>query len=396
MIESAYASFNHPAVAPLTQVDDNRFILELFHGPTLAFKDVAMQLLARLMDWSLERRRTQATIIGATSGDTGGAAIEAFRDSRHARVFILHPHGRVSDVQRRQMTCVDSGRVFNLAIEGTFDDCQSIVKALFNDHGFRDQVGLAGVNSINWARVMAQIVYYVTAAVALGAPDRAASFAVPTGNFGDVFAGYVASRMGLPIERLIVATNRNDILARFFATGEYRVCGVTPTISPSMDIQVASNFERLLLDLHDGDGAEVARDMTKLHEDGGFRVSAANLEKARRLFDGHRVDESETRAAIATTYRETGWLPDPHTAVGLTAARLRHDPRQPTVTLATAHAAKFPEAVMEAVGFRPEVPPRLAELTGRPERCARLKADLGMLKQFITKRARLGQGTTVT
>ncbi len=391
-----YAVFSHAAVGPLRQVGCADWVLELFHGPTLAFKDFALQLLGRLFDHALARRGDRITLVGATSGDTGSAAIAGCRGRANIDIFILHPWGRVSEVQRRQMTTVADANVHNIGIDGSFDDCQALVKALFQDRPFREKLRLSAVNSINWARVMAQIVYYVTAAVALGAPDRAASFAVPTGNFGDVFAGYVASRMGLPIERLIVATNRNDILARFFATGEYRVCGVTPTISPSMDIQVASNFERLLLDLHDGDGAEVARDMTKLHEDGGFRVSAANLEKARRLFDGHRVDESETRAAIATTYRETGWLPDPHTAVGLAAARLRHDPRQPTVTLATAHAAKFPEAVMEAVGFRPEVPPRLAELIGRPERCARLKADLGMLKQFITKRARLGQGTTVT
>ncbi len=396
LARETYAAFSHAAVAPLRQVGGADWVLELFHGPTLAFKDFALQLLGRLFDRALAARGTRITIVGATSGDTGSAAIAGCRGRANMDIFILHPWGRVSEVQRRQMTTVADANVHNIGIDGSFDDCQALVKALFQDRPLREALHLSAVNSINWARVMAQIVYYVTTAVALGAPDRAVSFAVPTGNFGDVFAGYAASRMGLPIERLIVATNRNDILARFFASGEYRVGEVTPTISPSMDIQVASNFERLLLDLHDGDGGAVVRDMTKLRDDGGFRVSARSLEKARRLFDGHRVDESETKAAIATTYSETGWLADPHTAVGLAAARLRHDPRQPTVTLATAHAAKFPDAVEAAVGIRPEVPRRLAELAGLPERCAQLKADFGAVKDFIVKHAWLGQGTTVT
>ncbi len=246
MIAEAYATFGHPAVTPLKQMDANQWLLELFHGPTLAFKDVAMQLLARLMDWSLKKRNSHATIVGATSGDTGGAAIDAFKNSRNATTIILHPHGRVSDVQRRQMTTVDSPAIHNIAIEGNFDDCQAILKALFNDHAFRDRVGLAGVNSINWARIMAQVVYYVSSAVALGAPDRKVSFCVPTGNFGDIFAGYTAKRMGVPIDRLVIATNVNDILDRTLKTGRYEMQGVKPSSSPSMDIQVSSNFERLL------------------------------------------------------------------------------------------------------------------------------------------------------
>ena len=285
MIAAAYASFGHPAVAPLKQMDDNQWLLELFHGPTLAFKDVAMQLLARLMDWALARRRTRATIVGATSGDTGGAAIEAFKASRHASVFMMHPHGRVSDVQRRQMTTVDSASVHNLAIEGNFDDCQAIVKALFNDLAFRDKVGLAGVNSINWARIMAQTVYYVTAAISLGAPSRSVSFCVPTGNFGDIFAGFVAKRMGLPIDRLVIATNVNDILDRTLKTGRYEQRGVKASTSPSMDIQISSNFERLLFEVHGRDPYAVRRLMQNLNQSSAFTIANRELDQIRHEFE---------------------------------------------------------------------------------------------------------------
>lgn len=385
MIDAAYASFGHPAVAPLTQVDDNRFILELFHGPTLAFKDVAMQLLARLMDWSLERRRTRATIIGATSGDTGGAAIEAFRASHHAEVFILHPHGRVSDVQRRQMTCVDSISVHNLAVEGTFDDCQAIVKALFNDHGFRDRVGLAGVNSINWARVMAQIVYYVTSALSLGAPDRAVSFCVPTGNFGDIYAGFAAKRMGLPVDRLAIATNVNDILDRTVKTGRYEVRGVTSSSSPSMDIQVSSNFERLLFDMHARDPHQVRRMMESLAQSGAFTIGGRELDAIRAEFDSGACDERETSATIAATLAATGALLDPHTAVGEAVARRLAGTQSPMVTLATAHPAKFPDAVEAASGVRPALPARLAHLMTALERFTVLPNSADAVKDFILR-----------
>ncbi len=305
MIAGAYASFGHPAVAPLKQLDDNHWLLELFHGPTLAFKDVAMQLLSRLMDWSLARRRARATIVGATSGDTGGAAIEAFRASHHASIFMLHPHGRVSEVQRRQMTTVASANVHNIALEGNFDDCQAIVKALFNDLAFRDRVGLAGVNSINWARIMAQVVYYVTAALSLGAPGRAVSFSVPTGNFGDIFAGFVAKRMGVPIDRLVIATNVNDILDRTLKTGRYETKGVRPSTSPSMDIQVSSNFERLLFEVHARDPYSVRRMMQSLAQSGSFMIHDRELDQIRHEFDSGATDEQQTAETIRQTLDET-------------------------------------------------------------------------------------------
>ena len=368
MLADAYAGFDHPAVAPLKQLDDNQWLLELFHGPTLAFKDVAMQLLARLMDWALAKRKTRATIIGATSGDTGGAAIEAFKASRHASIFILHPHGRVSDVQRRQMTTVDSASVHNIAIEGTFDDCQAIVKELFNDHKFRDGVGLAGVNSINWARIMAQIVYYVTAGLSLGAPDRQVSFCVPTGNFGDVLAGFVAKRMGLPVDRLVIATNVNDILDRALKTGRYDVTGVKPSSSPSMDIQVSSNFERLLFEVHNRDPNAVRRMMASLAQSGAFRIADRELQQIRNEFDSGAASEAATATTIRETLAQTGELLDPHTAVGYAVARRQAPSPSPMVTLATAHPAKFPAAVEEASGVRPALPPRLAHLLTAEER----------------------------
>ena len=383
MIAAAYASFGHPAVAPLKQLDDNQWLLELFHGPTLAFKDVAMQLLSRLMDWALARRRSRATIVGATSGDTGGAAIEAFQASQHASIFMLHPHGRVSDVQRRQMTTVAAPSVHNIALEGNFDDCQAIVKALFNDLAFRDTIGLAGVNSINWARIMAQVVYYVSAAVSLGAPGRAVSFCVPTGNFGDIFAGFVAKRMGLPIDRLVIATNVNDIIDRTLKTGHYETRGVKPSTSPSMDIQVSSNFERLLYEVHARDPYAVRRLMHNLQQAGSFTIGNRELDQIRHEFDSGATDEAATAATIRETLAATGELLDPHTAVGYAVARKSAPSSSPMVTLATAHPAKFPDAVKKASGTRPGLPPRLAHLMTAPERFTVLPNDVAKVRDFI-------------
>jgi len=384
MLDDAYRDFRHPATAPLVQIDDNLWLLELFHGPTLAFKDFALQLLGRLFDHVLGKRGARVTVIGATSGDTGSAAIHACMDRPNIDIFILHPEGRVSEVQRRQMTTVTASNVHNIAIRGTFDDCQALVKMMFNDIAFRRDMNLSTVNSINWARVMAQIVYYVTAAVSLGAPSRAVTFAVPTGNFGDVYAGYAASRMGLPVRRLIVATNRNDILARALTTGHYKVAGVSPTISPSMDIQVASNFERLLFDLYEGDGAAVTESMTALTAEGGFDIAPEPLARARALFGATRVDEDATLAEIARVHAETGLLIDPHTAVGVAAARaVAHDPAAPTIALATAHAAKFPDAVERATGRRPAAPAPLAGLLEAEERCQALDSDIAAVQNYI-------------
>jgi threonine synthase len=382
MIDAAYASFGHTAVTPLKQLDGNTWLLELFHGPTLAFKDVAMQLLARLMDHVLEKRKATATIIGATSGDTGGAAIEAFRAFKRSRIVILHPHGRVSEVQRRQMTTVLERNVHNLAIEGDFDACQAIVKGLFNDVPFRDQVRLSGVNSINWARIMAQAVYYVYAAVALGAPDRQISFSVPTGNFGDAFAGLVAKRMGLPIDRILIATNVNDILDRTLKTGRYELRAVVPSSSPSMDIQISSNFERLVYLASGGDATTVRRLMNGLGQSGAFTLDAAALNSIRKEFDAGAVSEAETACEIALTLKETGELLDPHTAVGRIAAR-HHRPASPMVVLATAHPAKFPDAVEKASAIRPHLPFRLSHLLKAPERFTVLPNKLAAVKDFI-------------
>ena len=383
IIGRAYASFDHVARCPLVQIGANDWLLELFHGPTLAFKDVAMQLIGQMFETVLKRRGERVTIIGATSGDTGSAAIEAFRGLEAARVYILFPEGRVSEVQRRQMTTPSEANVQAIAVAGDFDDCQALVKDLFNDHEFRDEVRLGGVNSINWARVLAQTVYYFTAAVALGAPARSVSFTVPTGNFGDIFAGYVASRMGLPIDRLVIATNRNDILHRTLETGEHRREGVHPTISPSMDIEVSSNFERLLFELLDREGAAVIQLMDEL-KSGGFRLSQGALERLRTVFSSARADEAETAEAIARTWRETGEIVCPHTAVGLHAARVqRGDPARPMVTLATAHAAKFPDAVEAACGIRPRLPVRMADLFDRPERVTYVENNAEALKGLI-------------
>jgi threonine synthase len=386
MIDAAYATFGHKAVAPLKQLDANHWLLELFHGPTLAFKDVAMQLLARLMDWSLTRSNSTATIVGATSGDTGGAAIEAFANSKRASIFILHPHGRVSEVQRRQMTTVIAPHVHNIALEGTFDDAQAHVKAMFNDMAFRERVALSGVNSINWARIMAQTVYYVTSALALGAPGRAVSFTVPTGNFGDIFAGYAAMRMGVPIARLVIATNVNDILDRTLKTGRYEVTGVKPSTSPSMDIQVSSNFERLLFETHGRDAAAVAGMMASLQQSGSFAIGEKSLKEMRALFGSSRTGEAETAETIRMTLAETGELLDPHTAVGYAAAKLHARESEPMVTLATAHPAKFPDAVEKASGIRPGLPDRLSDLLQRPEKMEVLPNDLKTLQNYILAR----------
>ncbi|MFP4304304.1 MAG: threonine synthase [Rhodosalinus sp.] len=386
MIGRAYGAFRHDARAPLKQLAPNHFLLELFHGPTLAFKDFAMQLIGQLFQSALARQGRRACIVGATSGDTGSAAIEAFRGLDNVDVFILFPHGRVSEVQRRQMTTPEEANVHALAIEGHFDDAQARVKDMFNDHAFRDEVGLAAVNSINWARVLAQAVYYFTAAVSLGAPHRAVSFTVPTGNFGDVFAGYIAKRMGLPIGRLVVATNQNDILHRCLTTGRYEVEGVSPSISPSMDIQVSSNFERALFDVYDRDGAAVAQLMEELKGQGGFTLSQGALDRLRETFASGRASEDQTRAAIARTLEATGELLCPHSAVGVHVAEQVRDPHVPMVTLATAHPAKFPDAVAEATGRRPGLPPGMANLYERPERVTRVDNDLAAIENLIRER----------
>ena len=385
----AYATFRHRAVAPLVQIAPATWVLELFHGPTLAFKDVAMQVLARLMERTLTRRGMGATIVGATSGDTGGAAIEAFRGRAAIDVFILYPDGRVSDVQRRQMTTPSEDNVHAVAIDGTFDDCQGLVKGLFNDLALRDELGLAGVNSINWARLLAQMVYYVTAAVALGAPARRVSFVVPTGNFGDIFAGWAARQMGLPVDRLAIATNMNDILVRTFASGRYALGGVTATASPSMDIQISSNFERLLFELAGREPARVRAQMGALAQGGAFDLSNAELGHLRRDFEAARVDEAETLGEIGRVHRETGYVLDPHTAVGVGATRkIGLDPTTPAVVLGTAHPAKFPDAVARAIGVPPPVPEIVRRQAMLPERVERLPADQAAVARFIRARSR--------
>ncbi len=384
LIGTAYAGFGHAARAPLVQLGANHFLLELFHGPTLAFKDFAMQLIGQLFQAALARTGGRVTIVGATSGDTGSAAIEAFRGLSNVDVFILYPQGRVSEVQRRQMTTPTEANVHALALEGDFDDCQARVKDMFNDFAFRDAVGLAGVNSINWARVLAQVVYYFSSAVSLGAPHRAVSFTVPTGNFGDIYAGVIAKRMGLPVEKLVIATNQNDILHRAMTSGVYQTDGVRPSISPSMDIQVSSNFERALFDAHGRDGAAVAALMADL-KTGGFRISANALTALRADFASGRCSEDETRATIARLRDTTGEILCPHTAVGVKVAEEHLGPT-PMITLATAHPAKFPDAVEAAIGLRPALPPRMADLYDRPERLTRVPNDLGAIQSLIRER----------
>lgn len=385
LIKAAYAGFAHPARAPLTQLGPNHFLLELFHGPTLAFKDFAMQLIGQLFQASLARSGKRITIVGATSGDTGSAAIEAFRGLDNVDVFILFPDGRVSDVQRRQMTTPSEANVHALALDGDFDDCQAAVKAMFADAAFRDRVGLAAVNSINWGRVLAQVVYYFSAATALGAPERSVSFTVPTGNFGDIYAGSIARAMGLPIDRLVIATNRNDILHRTIQTGAYTKQGVSPTISPSMDIQVSSNFERALFDAYGRDSDAVRADMEALSE-GGFSVSQGGIDALRAGFASGRASEDETLQTITDHYHRTGALICPHTAVAIKVAD-EHPGATPMVTLATAHPAKFPDAVAQATGVHPPLPAHMADLFDRAERVTRVPNDLDALK------ARISEGT---
>ncbi|MGD9784388.1 MAG: threonine synthase [Hyphomicrobiaceae bacterium] len=391
MAREAYAGFGHAAVTPLVQITPNRFVLELFHGPTLAFKDVAMQLLARLMDRALERRNLRATVVGATSGDTGGAAIEAFRGSRRIDVVILFPDGRVSDVQRRMMTTPTEDNVHSVAVDGTFDDCQALVKAMFNDHAFRDRVALSGVNSINWARIVAQVPYYFAAATALGAPDRKVSFVVPTGNFGDIFAGYVARRMGLDIAPLVIASNENDILPRTVASGAYEMRGVVATSSPSMDIQISSNFERYLFEASGRDAARIRGLMGSLAQSRRFELGDIAT-ALRGDFAAASASEVDVAAAIsAVREQSSGYLLDPHTACGVVAADRvlgSLEPSIPQVVLATAHPAKFPDAMQAICGERPVLPERLHALMTDKERMAHLPNDLSAVQAFVETKAR--------
>lgn len=391
MVAEAYVGFRHQAVVPLVEVGEGVWTQELFHGPTLAFKDVALQLVGRLYDHVLKKQSRRVTIVGATSGDTGSAALEACRDRRAVDIFMLHPHGRVSEVQRRQMTTIDAGNVFNIAIDGSFDDCQDLVKAMFNDHAFRDRIGMSAVNSINWARVMAQIVYYVTAAVALGAPKRKVAFSVPSGNFGNVYAGYAAKQMGLDVAQFIVGSNRNDILARFFRTGTMKVTGVTPSLSPSMDIQISSNLERLLFDLYKRNGAKLAAAMSAFRKSGRFAAPKPGWPAVKRLFSGFSLDDAGTLKTMRELHRRTGMLIDPHSAIGIAAAEaMRRDKSIPVVALATAHPAKFPDAVEKATGVRPPLPAFLGDLMTRRERYDILPKDLGKVQDYVLAHRRSG------
>lgn len=384
-IQRAYAGFGHVARAPLVQLAPGHYLCELFHGPTLAFKDFAMQLIGQLFQIALQRSGQRITIVGATSGDTGSAAIEAFRGLANVDVFILYPHGRVSEVQRRQMTTPGESNVHALAMDGHFDDCQARLKDLFNDHEFRDTVGLAGVNSINWARVLAQVVYYFTAASSLGAPLREVDFTVPTGNFGDIFAGSIAREMGLPIGRLVIATNQNDILHRAMTTGEYRMGEVEPSISPSMDIQISSNFERALYLAYGRDAGAVCQLMDEL-KTGCFKISQGALQQLRELYSSGRASEAETSAMISTIFAETGEVICPHTAVAVKTAREQQRAGTAMITLATAHPAKFPDAVEASLGQRPDLPPHMADLFERSERVTRVENDAATLKSLILDR----------
>lgn len=388
MVREAYGSFRHDAVCPLVQTGSNEFILELFHGPTLAFKDVAMQLLARMMDYVLAQRGERATIVGATSGDTGGAAIEAFGDRDNTDIFILFPNGRVSPVQQRQMTSSGFSNVHALSIEGNFDDCQNLVKGMFNDLQFRDAISLSGVNSINWARIMPQIVYYFTAALSLGAPDRVVSFTVPTGNFGDIFAGFVAKKMGLPIDQLIIATNDNDILARTLENGAYEMRGVEQTTSPSMDIQISSNFERLLFEAHDRDASAVRGLMESLKQSGGFTISEKPLAAIRSAFSAGRSTVEETAKIIKSVLNDDGYLLDPHSAIAVKVAREKVSGTAPMVVLATAHPAKFPDAVKVASGITPALPGWLSDLMDRKESFTVLHNDLKIVEEYVRRHSR--------
>jgi threonine synthase len=381
LCERAYAGFDHPARVPLVQLDDGLWVQELFHGPTLAFKDMALQLLGLLFEHVLAERDETMTIVGATSGDTGSAAIEACRDRARIKIAILHPEGRTSEVQRRQMTTVHAANVYNIAVAGTFDDCQDMVKGLFADTAFRREMRLSAVNSINWARIAAQIPYYVASALALGAPDREVAFAVPTGNFGNVLAAWAARRMGLPIARLVIGSNRNDILTRFLAGNDMTARGVEPSLSPSMDIQVSSNFERLLFELMDRDAPATAALMQDFRRTGRMPVPDAAWRRATAVFRGLALDDAETEAAIRRIHAATGYLADPHTAIGIEAAR--HAGAAPVIAMATAHPAKFPDAVEKATGIRPSLPPRLAHLMSGTERFTRAPNDQAAVETLI-------------
>ncbi|WP_226018291.1 threonine synthase [Novosphingobium sp. FKTRR1] len=389
LTRQAYGRFAHAGVTPLKQLDERQWVLELFHGPTLAFKDVALQLLGLLFEEFLSRRDDHLTIVGATSGDTGSAAIDAVAGRAKIDIFMLHPYGRVSDVQRRQMTTVLAPNVHNIAIDGSFDDAQATVKRMFNDAEITGKYGIAAVNSINWARLMAQVVYYFYAALQLGAPHRKVAFSVPTGNFGDVFAGYVAAKMGLPIERLIVATNINDILHRALSTGDYSAGTVTPTAAPSMDIQVSSNFERLLFDAGGKDGAAMAQQMRTFESTKALQLTNTQRESIATLFSSERADGVDMAHAMRWAHENAGEVLDPHTAIGLHAARVAKDlPADvPVVTLATAHPAKFVDAVERATGVRPPLPVRVGDLFEREEACTRLSGDYAVVADFVTARA---------
>ena len=390
LCRDAYGAFGHTAVVPLVQLETHLFAQELFHGPTLAFKDMAMQVLGRLFDHVLTARDTRVTIVGATSGDTGSAAIEACANRDRIDIVILHPHERTSMVQRRQMTTVLAPNVGNIALEGTFDDCQDIVKGLFADVPFRSETKLSAVNSINWARIAAQIPYYVASALALGAPDREIAFSVPTGNFGNIFAAWAARKMGLPITRLIVGSNRNDILTRFFVSNDMSMKDVEPSYSPSMDIQVSSNFERLLFELFDRDATRTAAAMTDFRATGRMAVEDPVWRGARSLFRAHRLDDRETKDEISRLYREAGYLADPHTAIGIAAARMfAPGDGTPTVAMATAHPAKFPDVIESAVGIHPALPPRMADLFEREERFVVLPNDITAVASNV--RAHIGR-----
>ncbi|MEO0543800.1 MAG: threonine synthase [Pseudomonadota bacterium] len=383
IVDDAYATFRHKAVCPLVQIDSNMFVMELFHGPTLAFKDVAMQLIARLMDHILTERDARATIVGATSGDTGGAAIDAFANRDRTDMFILFPQGRVSPVQQRQMTSNPAKNIHALAIDGNFDDCQALVKAMFNHRSFRDDVQLSGVNSINWARIMAQIVYYFSAAASLGAPDRKVSFCVPTGNFGDIFAGYVAKQMGLPIESLVIATNDNDILARTLETGTYEKRGVVKTSSPSMDIQISSNFERLLFEAYERDAVAVRNAMESLKQQGSFTIAPKPLADIRGSFAAGRCDVDQVADEISNAKAHSDYLLDPHTATAVHVGREKANKEVPMIVLGTAHPAKFPDAVKAASGIYPALPAWLGDLMERDEHFIPLSNDQKMVEEHI-------------
>ncbi|WP_422050869.1 threonine synthase [Shimia sp.] len=393
MIEEAYATFHHPAVTPLVQMGPNDWLLELFHGPTLAFKDVAMQILARLMDHVLTERGERLTIVGATSGDTGGAALEAFKTCDGIDTFFMFPNGKVSDFQRRQMTTVGADNCHALALDGSFDDCQSMVKEMFGHQAFASRVRLSAVNSINWGRVMAQVVYYFTAATALGAPEQKVSFTVPTGNFGDIYAGYVAKQMGLPIDRLVIATNENDILARTLATGDHKLGTVKPTITPSMDIQISSNFERLLFEAAGRDSNVVRELMAALKDNRNYKLPDEMLSFIRESFDAGAVSEVETLEEVGRIRRDTGYLADPHTAVAVKVAQDHADADVPMVTLSTAHPAKFPDAVFDATQEK-ALPPAWGDVPAeRTESLTKLAGDRTQVEEFILKHARLARGS---